>query len=183
MSSLLTWQAAARGHIEDLNHFVCTDFVKPKGMRGKDWPPRHLPRWWEWEVQQELRDLHPPAARGRVIRVGYDDVGLAAVAVAQELDGPSEVEWEYGAIALRLRRKGGGYADEMCRELFDELTLRALQEDLAAVRVVGYVWEENRPSQALLRRSGFLHTDQAGEGVQFWEQELLVAAPPATENP
>ncbi len=78
---------------------------------------------------------------------------------------------------MRLRRKGGGYADEMCRDLFDELTARAMQEGVPAVRVIGYVWEENRPSQELLRRNGFLHTDQAGEGVQFWERDLPVAAP------
>ncbi len=173
--SLLNWEDAHRGHISDLKGFQATYFTKPKGLRGSAWPPRHLRGWWEYEVQQDLRALEPPRQPGpRLVRVGCDLEGLGAVSVALELDGPAEVEWEYGAIALRLRRQGGGYADEMCRDLFDQLTARAVEAQVLEIRIVGYVWHENRPSQEMLRRNGFLHTDAAGDGVQFWERYLLV---------
>lgn len=106
--------------------------------------------------------------------VGYDDVGLAAVSVYREEDGPRVVELSLMALALRLRRKGGGYADEMCRVTLDALTARAVDKGVPEVRVLGYVFEDNHPSQEMCRRHGLRHTDMAGEGVQVWSRRIPV---------
>jgi RimJ/RimL family protein N-acetyltransferase len=114
-------------------------------------------------------------AAGHWARLGFDEEGLAAVTVVQELDGPAEVEWQFGAVALRLRHKGGGYADELCRETFDELTVRAIEAGLNAVKITALVYEENRPSQAMCRRHGFVHvSNTASPGVQVWHRLLPV---------
>lgn len=73
-----------------------------------------------------------------------------------------------GAIAVRHRHKGGGYADEMFRDSLDLVTENAAAMEVREVTVVGHVWEANRPSQDLCRRHGFIHTGDGGKGVQQW---------------
>lgn len=174
MTGLLRWESGQRRHVGDLQLFECTSFKPPRVLRG--WPPHNLPDWWEYEVQQEIRSFRPPLGRGRHLWLGYDDEGLAAVITWQELDGPAEVELEYGAVALRHRRVGGGYADELSQVLFDEVTARAIEGGVAAVSMTAYVWNQNRPSQALCRRMLFAHVAEAAPGVQVWHRELLVGA-------
>ena len=168
MTFLLDWQEGARGHTGDLNTFTCTDF-KPRS-RERTWRTRH--GWWEFEVQSRIRDLRPPCRGSSFLRLGYDGVGLAAACLVEELDGPSLVEMSLGAIALRLRHKGGGYADEMMSDALDIVTTRALAARVVEVLAIGHVWEDNAASQALCRRHGFVHTGVDG-GVQQWSMRLL----------
>ncbi|MCZ2857827.1 hypothetical protein [Blastococcus sp. VKM Ac-2987] len=121
-----------------------------------------------------MRALAPEFSAGRYVRLGYDSEGLGAVSVVQELDGPAEVEWEFGAVALRLRGKGGGYADEMCRDVFDQLTARAIEAGISNVKIIGYVYEENHASQKMNRRHGMRHVSNGGPGVQVWQRNLPV---------
>lgn len=108
MSGLLRWEDGEARHIRDLQQFTCTAF-KP-APRERNWRTRD--GWWEFEVQSRIRDLRPPYCGGAFLRVGYDDRGLAAAFFVEELAGPDVVEMALGAVALRLRSKGGGYADE-----------------------------------------------------------------------
>lgn len=172
MTSLLSWHFGTHAHRSDLPAFQCTD-VRPK-PREREWR-KFTPGWWEYEVQSRVRALRPPYRTDSFLLVGYDDVGLAAVSFVQELAGPDVVEAELGAVATRLRNKGGGYADELIRETLDALTERALEQQVPEVLVVGHVYELNGPSQALCRRHGFVHTGAGAEGVQQWTKVLPVA--------
>ncbi len=172
MSGLLDWRFADKCHIQDLNAFVCTDF-RPR-PRERTWRTRH--GWWEFEVQSCIRDLRPPYRGGAFLRVGYDGLGLAAACFVEELDGPDVVEMSLSAVAVRLRHKGGGYADEMFADALDVVTTRALAAEVPEVLLIGYIYEDNAPSQALCRRNGFVHTGDGGEGVQQWSRRLLTTA-------
>lgn len=168
MSGLLDWQDGHTGHIPDLHAFVCTAF-KPR-PRERTWRSRD--GWWEYEVQSRIRDLRPPYRAGCFLRLGYDGDGLAAVSYVEEIDGPDILEMALGAVALRLRHKGGGYADEMFADALDIITTRALAAQVVEVLLLGRVWEQNAPSQALCRRHGFGHTGDVGKGVQQWSRYL-----------
>lgn len=174
MTSLLTWRSCLRGDVGALQVFTCTEFRPPRGL--KTWPPPgDHPGWWEYEVQGSIRRLQPRGPVSRFVRLGFDHEGLAAVSVWQELDGPAEVEWQLGAVAARLRHKGGGYADELCRDTFDELTAHALEAGVNSVKITGRVWEENRASQTMCRRHGLRHVNNTKmPGVQVWHRELPV---------
>lgn len=121
MSGLFDWYDGHSRHIPDLQKFVCTDF-KPR-PRERTWRSRH--GWWDYEVQSRLRDLRPPYRGHRFLRLGYDEAGLGAVSYVEEIDGPDVVEMAVGATALRLRHKGGGYADAMFSDALDVVTARA----------------------------------------------------------
>lgn len=170
---LLAWQDGSAGHRGALQTFTCTTFKPPSRLRS--WPPLHLKDWWEYEVQLKLRDLRPPCGHGRHVRLGFDGSELGAVSYLEELDGPGLVEMALGAVALPLRHKGGGYADEMFRDSLDVLTGRAVEASVPEVVVVGYIFEANRPSQELCRRHGFQHVGSGGDGVQMWQMRLPTA--------
>lgn len=125
-----------------------------------------------------IRALRPPSSKSPFrMRVGEDAEGLAAVSYYQELDGPSDIDLIVGAVATRLRGKGGGYADEMLEDTLDSITARALAEEVRGVRIAGRIYEANRASQDMCRRAGFRHTgDTAAPGVQIWSLFLITDA-------
>lgn len=92
----------------------------------------------------------------------------------QKLDGWSQVELCYGAVALRHRHHGGGVADEMFRESLDHITAGAMSEGVDLVQIFGYIHEENRGSQRAARDAGLRHTGQASEVLQAWSVQLLL---------
>lgn len=138
--------------------FECTEpGVKRQGESG--WYVDH-PRLWELKVQSKIRTLakHVRFPAPGYVLLGHDPDGLAAVAYYEEQDGPAEVEIHLAAIALRLRRKGGGCADEMVTGLLDRLTARAIEAGVAQVVITTKIDEHNGPSQGLCRRFGLWHT-------------------------
>lgn len=106
--------------------------------------------------------------------MGEDARGLAAASCYEEVDGPTQVDLLVMAIALRLRRRGGGYADEMMDDTLDAITGRAIATETPEVLVTARVWEENAPSQAMCRRAGLRHTGMAAPRVQQWSIRLLM---------
>lgn len=154
--------------------FTCT--VPPtRKSRETNWQMQH-PRFWEFEVQQFIRALRPPRPDSpHKLRVGADAEGLAAVSYYEELDGPSDIYLHVGAVATRLRGKGGGYADEMIEDTLDAITAAAFAAGVTEVRVAGRIYESNRPSQEMVRRAGFRHVGNTqAPGVQIWSLDLLL---------
>jgi RimJ/RimL family protein N-acetyltransferase len=103
--------------------------------------------------------------------VGYDEYGLGAALITQDLFGPGQVEAHFGAVATRLRRRGGGYADEMLEVFLADTAARAMQAGLAQFSVTAKVHESNVPSRRLCTRSGLRRT-----GVVTNEPELQIWA-------
>lgn len=135
------------------------------------------PRPWELFVQARIRVYRPPCQPPDFALVGRDSEGIGAFVAWQEVDGPRAVQILGAAVAQRFRGKGGGWADEMMRTLFDTLTLRALDERIDAVAVTTWVHEFNHPSQRLCRNFGMAHTGACiatDPAMQEWATLLLV---------
>jgi hypothetical protein len=171
VSGLLAWRHATFVHRPALDVFQCTE--KPIKSASTGWRPYH-PRFWEHDAQQIIRGLEPPFSPPKHLLVGLDDVGLAAAVHWEELDGPSFVEVRVAGLALRCRRTGGGYADEMMVQALDAMTARALDVRVDSVTVTCYVYELNHPSQRMCRHAGLRHTGDGAQGVQMWSRDLPI---------
>lgn len=171
MSGLLRWRLATsedRGH---LSVFKCTDDItKP---HRPPWVDRH-PRMWEYEAQSWLRSLRPPHPLPKRLLVGLDADGLAAAIHWEEVDGPSYVDVIVAGVALRCRRQGGGFADEMMEQALDAMTARVIESDGDTLRVSAAIFADNHPSQRMCRDAGMRHRDMGGPNVQLWTMTLII---------
>jgi len=93
--------------------------------KGTPHKHRHLAgRYWELEVQVGLNNLRWPIPAGELLLIGRDEQGIGAVSHSFEIGGPADVKILAGAVALRLRRQGKGYGDEMMEQTIDRLLAR-----------------------------------------------------------
>lgn len=118
--------------------------------------------------------MKPPYPPPMYLLLGRDAEGIGAVVFYEELDGPSQVEVWIGAVALRYRRRGGGWADEMMSMVLDSITSRALETGVDIVEVGTMIDEGNRASQAMCRRFGLRQVAQREDGMQRWAAYLMV---------
>lgn len=174
MSTLLEWGPVRRGDRAALEAFECTEARKTRRHGGR-WEPFHT-RPWELQVQAMVHKVNPRCQPPNFCLVGRDSLGLGAVVYFEELDGPAQVEVVFVAVAQRLRRRGGGCADEAMRTLFDVATTRALEQGVDLVEILTWIDEENRPSQSLARRFGMMQARaECGDPrLQRWTVTLLV---------
>lgn len=175
MNTLLTWNPPLRQDRQELSTFTCTVKAENRRRAGR-WEAFH-PAPWERLVQGRIRTCHPPCQPPDFALLGRDKNGIGGFVFWEELDGPALVEIHVAAVALRLRGKGGGWADEMMRTVFDQLTGRALENQVEAVGVATWIHEKNRGSQRLCRRYGMVHTGKCMNGdptLQRWTTQILV---------
>jgi len=152
--------------------FECTrPGIRRRGAAG--WEVAHQ-KPWELRVQSKLRAGRPPVEPPEYMIVGLDEHGLAAVLTYRELDGPAQVELAIGAVALRCRGKGGGYADEMLEEGLDRIAERAYNEGIDVIHLSTLVHESNRASHSLCRRLQMRHTGMFSETLQQWTAVLYL---------
>lgn len=177
MTTLLRWSEPQQADRALLPSFTCTNPGRKRRRPNGGWEIDH-PRPWELFVQSKIRACRPPCQPPHHALVGRDDEGIGGFVYWEELDGPAEVEVRVAAVATRFRGKGGGWADEMMRTLFDTLTLNAITADAQAVRVTTWIHEQNHPSQRLCRNYGFAHMGTflaTDPELQRWAAEILVA--------
>lgn len=178
MAGLLGWRTAVLEDRAELKTWECTE--PGRNVRhGNRWVLDH-PRPWERKVQGKIRTLEPPYRDSVFMLVGCDSDGIGAVIICEELDGPAQVEMCYGAVARRLRGKGGGYADEMIRHALDEITARAIEAETYTVEVTAQIHERNGPAQRMARESaGMRHTGQMADDspYQVWSRVLVLEEP------
>jgi hypothetical protein len=170
VSGLLQWHPGLKSDRQALQTFTCTD--SPVKSRRPPFTVEH-PCQWEYNVQQYVRQLRPRYAPPMYLLLGFDSLGLAGVSFYEELDGPSDVFIKAMAIHLRLRHKGGGYADEMFEQTFDAITARAIDTSTPTVQVSARVDERNHPSQQMNRRAGLRHRAMVSEGLQNWSRDFV----------
>jgi len=157
VNSLLTWSDGNRDHRSLLKTFTCTEPPVKRRLRKDRYRYDH-PRIWEWQVQSKIRSFEPPYQYPIQMLVGMDGDRLGAVSVFEELDGPGQVELCFMAVAQHLRRKGGGYADEMWTNTWASIEARAIEQGITVVALSGLVHEGNEFSQKFCRRMGMRHT-------------------------
>lgn len=148
MTSRLTWREASRGDRSALSCFICTP-PQRRSAFGRSAP---VPLEWELQVQGYVRALRPPASPGQLILLGEDDQGLGAVAWTAEVDGPHDVFVKVLAVALRLR--GQGYAQELLDEVVDRVANRADAAGADRVTLSGNVHVNNAASRRFCERAG-----------------------------
>lgn len=168
---LLRWHEARHGDRAALQNFQCTEDPIKRASTGYK---REHPRPWEWRLQGKIRQLKPPFDGPEYLLLGEDDEGLAAVSMFRETNGPSQVLLMCLAVALRLRFRGGGFADELAVRTMDEITEHAVAQDVAAVDLNALVDEGNRHSQSLCRRMGLAHTSMWDDQLQVWSAMVLM---------
>jgi hypothetical protein len=170
VSGLLAWRPGLHSDRQALQTFRCTD--SPVKSKRPPFTLKH-PSMWEYKVQQYVRTLQPKYAPPVYLLLGFDSLGLAGVSFYEELDGPSDVFLRSMAIHMRLRHKGGGYADEMFEQTFDAISTRAIETATPAVQISGRVEEQNHPSQEMCRRAGLRHRGMVSESLQNWSRDFV----------
>lgn len=176
MNTLLTWAPPNRQDGLELKSFTCTVERTRRRFAGR-WERDH-PAEWERLVQANIRKCNPPCQPPHYALLGRDDDGIGAFVFWEEADGPAAVEIRTLAVALRLRGKGGGWADEMMRVLFDTLTARAYEQGVDVIALRTWIHERNHGSQRLFRRYKLVHTGvcmKTDPALQQWVGHILVA--------
>jgi hypothetical protein len=176
VTDLLTWRHATRADRSALQSFQCTEPSR-KTRIGHRWQQSH-PAEWELFVQSHLRAARPPLAEPLRMFVGHDEQGLAAVIIGEDRAGPALVEANFGAVAMRVRHKGGAYADEMMGVFIADAMGRAASVGLPRFSVTGMVHERNLPSRHMLTRAGFgfVRTAKNQPDYQIWMTLIHVTA-------
>ncbi|WP_460629646.1 hypothetical protein [Intrasporangium mesophilum] len=105
------------------------------------------------------------------------------MALYEEADGLDQIMIEVMAVAYGCRFVGGGYADEMFREVLDRITETCISAGVRETFVTARIYEHNRASQKMAQRKRFSHIDDAGEGVQVWGRHLPIDGAPGSESP
>lgn len=174
MTGLLTWRPAVRSDRKALNAFQCTERSRSVKL-WHGWEKQHQ-RPWERQVQARIHQASPPYPPPEFLLVGVDSDGLGGVAFYEELDGPHQIEIHFAAVAMRFRRRGGGWADEMLNAVFDAITTRALETGADLVEISTWIHEANRPSQRMARDVGMrqVAATQLEGHLQRWAVILLV---------
>lgn len=148
----LAWREAEFGDRRALQAFNCTDPApREPGRRA-----RNHPRPWEDEVNRSIHALSPPCTLSvDTLLLGFDEEGLAAVALWCELDAmPGWFKIRLIAVERRLRTPGGTSIGKTATEVLNE-ALRRIKAQGAAV-VVGLIDHRNRASQRLCADHGLL---------------------------
>lgn len=159
-TSRLNWRDANRGDRGKLKQFVCTTPEKAS------WVPlrkgKFHPRQWELDVQSTVRNLKPPTPPGERIRLGFDDVGLAAVVnIARAKGGDHGVVLQVIAVAQRLRRAEPRFGPEA---LDEAVRVAAEFRDGLGGEAVGLFTRtvpKNAASKRMLTDYGFIYLDLA----------------------
>ena len=174
--SLLTWRS---GRVEDrdaLRAFQCTPNPTrarlPFGPRGAQ---HKAP--YELRVQALIRqDLKPARVPHRTTLLGWTrDEQLGGVVSYLAVGSEQKFKIDVIAVALALRRRGGGWAREGLTTALDFITAEADQHGFHAALIAASVHEDNRPAQDLFEREGFRVTGEEPDGYQTWALELIVS--------
>lgn len=166
--TLLGWRDANLRSPADkkcLQHFRCTDEDLKTEITAVGASYTHS-RMWEWHVQELIRnDVRSLSARRWLIRLGFDDAGLGAVMVAEEIDPGEHFYLSVGAIASRLRRQhSGALGDEMLEDTFAAIGERCLAAGYSGeVRLTGIVHRDNYASKRMCERNGFTFRGDSAE--------------------
>lgn len=152
---MLDWHSADRTHRADLRRFRCTDpatttFDDERGFVCHDAP-------WEFEVQQYINELIPPAFVPEFLLVGYDEVGLAAVIEMRvfEFDRYCFIS----AVAVAHRVSGSGLAGTAIDLVHNVLSKYGLDADYF---VEARIDPENDAAKRVFARRGYSCIDHYG---------------------
>lgn len=169
--TILDWRDATRNDVASLHMFTCA----PPKPRGRLVSKLKQDRWWERDVQSNVRDLRLPVPPSTRLLLGFDHAGLlSAVSHWEELDGPSAVELLWMAVGNHMRGAGGAAADEMFDQTLIAIVDRIVQQGIPYSRVLAMVWHQNTASQRMCHRAGLRRSpeDDGADGVQAWVVEL-----------
>ena len=133
---------------------------------------------WEFQVQELINQTKPPKRRDdpRSVRLGFDEAGLGAVMVLDELEPGALYELTYGAVALRLRGAGGLHADEMMRDALDLITSRCIELGSSEVLITGYIDPGNLGSKRMCTRHGLSYRSM-DEKLEVWSRTIDLDEP------
>jgi len=115
-----------------------------------------------------------PADRERVLHLGFDEVGLAAVSLISFLAADGDhFAVKLRAVAVDLRCRGRGYGVEAVEMALLAAGDRAFGLGYALVDVVSQVHKENHASKAMSTRAGLrrLH-DEFNDDLEEWGTTL-----------
>lgn len=131
------------------------------------------PKPWEFELQVWIHDLKPPLEPGTVVFLGWDEVGLAALAVWQHVSG-GNFYFEAVAVANRLRGGDGSHAREAVDVALSIMEGTAAHYGDSELAVVARVHQRNGASQRLLSRAGFAPDADRGPDEHGYAEWFLV---------
>lgn len=139
-------------------------------------------RLYEWHVQQLIReDVRSLNKKRWIVRLGFDDHGLGAVVVAEELVPGKDYYVAVGAIAARLRGKfRGELGDELMEDIFGAIGQRCVEAGSSGeARLTGVIHKENVRSKLMCERNGWAYVDVCADDINLedWSRMLPIPDP------
>ena len=105
--------------------FRLTEDAKVFYVPGKGEEVEH-PARYEHDVQVMIQEMQPPLNKRFAVRLGEDLEGIGGVSVWEEVRQGEHYELCFAALALRLRGRRMGHADEMMADSLDGITSRCV---------------------------------------------------------
>jgi hypothetical protein len=174
---LLQWRDAEYRDGPALRAFRCTaEDAKAYYTPGAGDSLEH-PALYEFKVQVLIQGIKPPLAKKYAVRLGEDADGIGGVSVWEEVRQGEHYELCFAALALRLRGRGLGHADEMLSDSLDGITSRCVDVEAAGpVTVAAIIDPENFNSKNLCTRVGFSYrgSDKVDPHFEYWERDLPI---------
>lgn len=141
-------------------------------MKQRPWSESH-PRPWELSLQREIHTANPRSNRQRVVLLGEDDAGLAAITVAEQAQDATVVI-ECVAVALRCRATGGsGIGDEALDMAMEWAIGRADAAGSDRVLLTGKTDPGNVAGRRLVQKHGFALQERTST-AEIWYQQLEI---------